>query len=155
MAVSTEAGKWLAEKKALPSGGHKALWQNGRFRTEKGAHLMRRAKSGPSVKEFVESQRSVKTDECIFVPHAIAGSPSKVSRFGKMISAARYMALLSFGTPRNADAVVRHLCGNGHLSCVNPAHLAWGSQAKNISDAVKHRGCETPQEKIFAVFGKK
>lgn len=32
--------------------------------------------------------------------------------------------------------VVRHLCGNGHLGCVNPRHLAVGTQKENCDDTL-------------------
>ncbi len=49
-------------------------------------------------------------------------------------------------------AVTRHLCGMGAKGCVNPAHLAWGTQAENGQDAVRHgtttRGVKNPQSKL-------
>lgn len=32
----------------------------------------------------------------------------------------------------------RHICGNGHLGCVTPSHLEWGTHAENMADAVAH-----------------
>ena len=31
-----------------------------------------------------------------------------------------------------------HSCGNGHLGCVNPKHLYWGTRADNVQDALAH-----------------
>lgn len=46
--------------------------------------------------------------------------------------------------------VARHLCHN--TFCVNPAHLAWGTQADNIADKVQanrqHRGETHPHAKL-------
>lgn len=108
----------------------------------------------PSIRDFVEANRHVKTAECVFVPGSAEGKPAAINRFGRNISAARYMALLTFGTPKSEGMVVRHLCGNGHLSCVNPAHLAWGSPGDNQSDANKHRALgddATEHDKVNAV----
>lgn len=154
MPVSTDAGRWLAEQKEMPV-GRKAIWQNGRSRTELGAHNMRKAKKWPSPKAFVENNRHIKTTECVFVPGAVKGKPSRVAYCDRTMAAARYMALLTHGTPKNEGAVARHLCGNGHLSCINPAHIEWGTEADNIADANKHRGCETVQDKIHATAGRK
>ncbi|NKX40333.1 hypothetical protein HGG71_02495, partial [Rhodobacteraceae bacterium R_SAG2] len=77
--------------------------------------------------------------DCLFVPAAQKNVPSRLDFCGNSITAARYMCLLANGTPPTDGMVVRHLCGNGHLSCVNPAHLAWGTQGQNIADATKHR----------------
>lgn len=38
-------------------------------------------------------------------------------------------------TPGHGSA---HTCGNGHLGCVNPKHLAWKTQAENLMDCAKH-----------------
>jgi hypothetical protein len=38
-------------------------------------------------------------------------------------------------TPEHGSA---HSCGNGHLGCVNPNHLAWKTQAENLMDCAKH-----------------
>lgn len=32
----------------------------------------------------------------------------------------------------------RHLCGKGHLGCLHPRHLAWGTPAENSADKVTH-----------------
>lgn len=31
-----------------------------------------------------------------------------------------------------------HSCGNGHLGCVNPDHLYWGTRKENVADAMAH-----------------
>ena len=154
MPITTDAGRWLAEQRAKPI-GHDPAWGARKVKTAFGMHQAQRAKYGQSVKEFVEAHRGDDRHECIFVPYARKDSPAKVTFCGKTISAARYMALLTFGAPRQAGTVVRHLCGNGHLSCINPKHLEWGSEANNKADAAKHRGCETVQDKIHAANGRK
>lgn len=57
------------------------------------------------------------------------------------------------GTPSNVHAIVTelkhgpkptqkhescHKCGNGHLSCVNPEHLYWGTRRDNVRDMMRH-----------------
>lgn len=143
----------------IPSNAHmlrkRGLSQR-KYKSTDLANYMRQVRKRPeSQKEFVERMRNAKSAECIFVPNTIKGRPAKIVYCDRPMTAARYMALLTFGTPRHNDAVVRHLCGNGHLSCVNPAHLEWGSDADNRTDAGKHRGCETAQDKIHAANGRK
>jgi len=155
MRMKTEAGQWLAE-----NGGFRyerlAHWgEHKRGQTDLAVHLRRKAKEPHTVREFVEANRNAKSAECIFVPGAKKGAPSTLRFCNKSITAAKYMALLTYGTPRNAGAVVRHMCGNGHLSCVNPAHLEWGSEANNRQDAGKHQGLETAQDKIHATAGRR
>jgi hypothetical protein len=36
------------------------------------------------------------------------------------------------------DDEVRHLCGNGHLGCVTPKHLIWGTHTENVADTILH-----------------
>jgi hypothetical protein len=153
MPMKTDAGKWLAENDGKPA--RVAHWKEPRRQGKDPitAHLFNAAMHKQSPREFVEANRHIKTAECVFVPGAKRGAPSRLTYLGKSISAARYMALLTFGTPRHHDAVTRHLCGNGHLSCINPAHLEWGSAQDNRRDAGKHRGLETAQDKIHAVAG--
>jgi hypothetical protein len=92
-----------------------------------------------TIEAFVRRNRSATTDECIFVPLAVAGNPARVKYMGRTIPAARLMALFAMGTPKHEKAQARHMCGNGHLSCVNPRHLVWGDASDNMSDAVLHR----------------
>lgn len=40
--------------------------------------------------------------------------------------------------PIPAGAMVLHRCGNGHLGCVNPAHLYLGDAKQNAADAARH-----------------
>lgn len=40
--------------------------------------------------------------------------------------------------PRPPGYVARHLCGNGHLGCIHPRHLEWGTVAQNHADMVAH-----------------
>jgi hypothetical protein len=153
MPMKTEAGKWLAEHDGKPK--RLAHWKEPRRQGKNPmvAHCHALAIHYPAPRDFVEANRHIKTADCVFVPGARRGQPKQVSYLGKTISAARYMALLTFGTPKHHDAVARHLCGNGHLSCINPAHLEWGSRQDNDSDAGRHRGLETAQDKIHATAG--
>ena len=77
--------------------------------------------------------------ECIFVPFAQNLSPATVNVFGENITAARYVCAQKNGPAPTPQHVARHLCGNGHLSCINPAHLAWGTVEDNANDTVLHR----------------
>lgn len=153
MAMKTVAGKWLAENGDFRF-ENLAKWSPHKHaRTEFAQHLRDKLK-GQSVRDFVHSYRNYVGCDCVFVPNAIKGRPSQVEHCGRSVSAARYMALLAHGTPKDEAHVVRHTCGNGHLSCVNPNHLLWGTQAENRSDAARHRRAKTTAEKINSLFGK-
>ena len=90
-----------------------------------------------TVKRFVEKNVTATADYCIFVPLAREWAPASVTVDGINMPAARYMCSAAHGEPE-AGMVARHLCGNGHLSCVNPAHLAWGTAQQNARDRSLH-----------------
>lgn len=105
-----------------------------------------------TIREFVEEHRDHAGAECVFVPGSLNGVPASMRFLNRKITAARYMLLLKAGTPKNNAMVVRHLCGNGHLSCVNPNHLAWGARGDNVSDANKHRAAgDNVQDRVHSI----
>lgn len=57
---------------------------------------------------------------------------------GTQESACRIMCRLANGNPPQGQNIARHLCGKGHEGCINPRHLAWGSQTDNSADMVGH-----------------
>jgi hypothetical protein len=57
---------------------------------------------------------------------------------GKMSKAHRQMCILAHGEPPEGKPEATHSCGNGHLGCVNPKHLRWGSDKDNKADMLVH-----------------
>jgi hypothetical protein len=86
------------------------------------------------------ARKTQKAPYCIFMPFADLETPAAVEYCGKWEPAARVMCRFANGSPPGPESVARHLCGNGHLSCVNPLHLVWGSQEENARDRELHRG---------------
>lgn len=110
------------------------------------------AAKNETIKGFVEKRRHHVGCDCLFVPNAVKDRPAMVNFLDKNITAAKYMLLLTQGAPKHEGMVTRHLCGNGHLSCVNPAHLAWGTPSDNVSDMAKHRHAgDNTQDRINAI----
>lgn len=56
----------------------------------------------------------------------------------KPIGAHRIVCELFHGQPQSEELFAIHSCGNGHLGCVNPRHLRWGTSSDNALDAVAH-----------------
>lgn len=58
------------------------------------------------------------------------------------------------GEPDDINIHATHECGNGHLGCVNPKHLKWGTRYKNQKDRVYHgtsnRGEQCAAHKLTA-----
>lgn len=48
---------------------------------------------------------------------------------GKMLYAHRFMCELKNGPAPSDKHHAAHTCGNGHMGCVNPMHLAWKTVA--------------------------
>jgi hypothetical protein len=74
---------------------------------------------------------------CIFVPESLPHRVKRVRYNYSMTSAARAMLIHTQGQP-DGERVVAHKCGNGHLSCINPAHLYWATPKENARDMVLH-----------------
>lgn len=151
-----EANQWMAEN-GFKWGARKTLVK-GKDCCSKKKRLMRSKVLGKTVrrdrtvKEFVERNRNYDGHDCLFVPAAQKNVPASVNYLGRKMAAARYMCLLTFGVPKYEGAHARHLCGNGHLSCVNPKHLKWGDASDNISDMGHHRAAgEDIQDRINSV----
>jgi len=151
------ASQWMIEnghswtKKKRPPQGKKSKYCSSEEKRSRYAKNVGE-KDSRTIREFVHDHRNSATDDCIFVPASLEGRPARLDHCNQTITAARYMALLTMGAPKSTGMVVRHLCANGHLSCINPRHLAWGAPADNIADAIRHRACgDSIQDKINAI----
>jgi hypothetical protein len=100
----------------------------------------RRLKAPPTGLQFLIKNRNHVGDACLLMPFAGKTVRSTVYHRGRASQASRVMCIIAHGEPPAPDHVARHLCGNGHLSCVNPAHLAWGTPEQNVRDDAAHKG---------------
>jgi hypothetical protein len=81
-----------------------------------------------TVARFLEQAATFDGDECLYLPFYADGTGT---------FAARQICVTVNGDP-GASFVARHLCGNGHLNCVNPKHLVWGTAEQNGRDRWLH-----------------
>ena len=93
-----------------------------------------------SANKFVrEAAASVDATECINWPYGKnAEGRGRVNIGGNPMNAD--VAVLTFAkgkkpTPKHECC---HSCGNGHLGCVNPSHMYWGTRKENVADAIAH-----------------
>lgn len=78
-------------------------------------------------------------DDCLVFPYSRNDNGYGKVRIGANgIGAHVYVAIHAKGEKPSPRHEARHLCGNGHLGCVNPNHLEWGTRTQNILDAVAH-----------------
>lgn len=153
------AGQWMAEnghswqkQKPKPGGTGAKTSSTKHKRIRRSKNLGHNIGNWASVKDFVDAHRHHSDEQCVCVPAAIEGVPARVKFLGKTIPASRYMCILTHGAPKYEGAVARHLCGNGHLSCVNPKHIVWGDGGDNQSDANRHRAVgDNTQDRINSV----
>lgn len=88
--------------------------------------------------QWLFANKSFDGDECLFFPSMLVHRQERLKYNYRTMSAARAMLLMTQGLPPEDKPYATHICGNGHLSCVNPKHLRWGSPADNAQDAIVH-----------------
>jgi hypothetical protein len=91
--------------------------------------------------KFVEKALSYDLDDCLIWPfyrnsYGYAGWGKRKKSETKLVS--RYICEVVNGKPDDSSLVSRHTCGNGHLGCVSPKHLIWGTKKQNAEDAILH-----------------
>lgn len=88
--------------------------------------------------EWLRDMQDFSGSECLFFPSAMAGLPERVRYNYRQMPAARAMLLMTQRTAPDGKPFAVHKCGMGHMSCVNPAHLAWGTAKSNADDREIH-----------------
>ena len=97
-----------------------------------------------------ELQRMVEqeSDDCIEWPYLkLPTGYGRVSWHGETVYTHRLALEFVGREPADGETVVRHLCHNP--PCVNPAHLAWGTQQDNIDDRSERGVWHEAMEKRF------
>lgn len=85
------------------------------------------------------------TDECFFFPFGrTSDGRSNIKFNGKTMPTYRLMCLAAHGNPPYSKHQAAHSCGLGHLSCVNPRHLRWATDAENKRDRKVHERITGP-----------
>lgn len=85
--------------------------------------------------KYIEKAARCESDECL--PWPYARTSSGYGHVGRK-SAHRLVCEAVHGPAPFEKAEARHLCGNGHLGCVNGRHLRWGTRAENQYDRIAH-----------------
>lgn len=91
------------------------------------------------VVNFLSDAISSNTQECILSPYSRnKGGYSRVNIKGKTILSHVFVLESVSKKKLKINNEVIHSCGNGHLGCVNPKHLSWGTREQNVKDAILH-----------------
>ncbi|MEH3065309.1 MAG: HNH endonuclease [Methylobacterium radiotolerans] len=79
------------------------------------------------------------TDDCITWPYGGTSTGyGRINAGGTSIGAHVHIATLAHGPKPTDRHECCHSCGNGHLGCVNPRHLYWGTRSDNVQDMIRH-----------------
>lgn len=88
---------------------------------------------------WLKAHVSYAGDDCLAWPFSCAQSGyGRIGYMGHMWPAHRLMCVLAQGEPPTPKHVAAHECGNGHLGCVNPRHIAWKTARENQLDRKIH-----------------
>ena len=78
-------------------------------------------------------------DECLIFPYGrTTGGYGLVQEAGVKHGAHRFVCELVNGKPPTQSHHAIHSCGKGHLGCVNPRHIRWGTRFENMADRISH-----------------
>lgn len=78
-------------------------------------------------------------DECLIWPYGRRGNGYGMATVdGVKMSAHRHMCSMVHGPAPSPAHQAAHSCGNGHLGCVHPMHLAWKLPVENKADELLH-----------------
>ena len=93
---------------------------------------------GTASKEIERALACSTPEMCWTWPYSTAQGRGVVRICGVLKSVARLVCEAAHGPPPGDEHQALHGCGNGHLGCINPHHLRWGTQVENMADAVLH-----------------
>ena len=89
--------------------------------------------------EFYNSLLEIDDRECVKWPHAVSGAGYAQIRMNNKIEYVhRLICKAEHGEPSDSGFYASHLCGKGHLGCVNPNHIQWCSPAENSAHRIIH-----------------
>lgn len=90
-------------------------------------------------------------EDCLIWPYSRSGKG--YARIHRQ-NVHRIICEYTHGAPPTPEHQARHLCGKGHLGCVAPRHVAWGSPSENQMDRIDHgtsnRGEQHARHKLTA-----
>jgi len=103
--------------------------------------------------QWIKDHADYSGSGCIEWPFAMGHNGYGTVKYeGRARIASRIMCIIAHGNPVDDRLQAAHSCGNGHLACMNPKHLAWKTNEENVQDARKHgtwaHGEQVPQSKL-------
>jgi hypothetical protein len=88
-------------------------------------------------RQWIENVLSADAGDCIVYPFSRDQSGYGHAHIdGKYVGVHAYVLKRTQGHKPTPAHEACHTCGNGHLGCVHPKHLYWGTRSQNIADAI-------------------
>lgn len=118
------------------------------------APIRKQADRGALLKWLQECVPTATAEDCLIWPFHCdaAGYAGKVQCGSRRMFAHQWALEWRVGLRPGKNYQTLHGCGNGHLGCVNPHHLRWGTQSENSADMIAHgrstRGEKNPASKL-------
>lgn len=90
---------------------------------------------------------------CVQWPFAVNGAGyGQLQYNGELSLAHRVVCEMVHGPAPTKHHEAAHFCGNGHLGCVNWAHIRWATSTENQLDRHRHGTIARGSESHFAVL---
>jgi hypothetical protein len=97
-----------------------------------------RAKKGAPL-AWLLAHKDHQGDGCLTWPFGVKSNGyGQLFYHGKNVGAHRLMCEIAHGAPAGNVNSAAHICGKGHLACVNPRHLQWKTPRENHADKILH-----------------
>lgn len=91
-----------------------------------------------SVREWLLENVEYTSEDCLQFPFARTQFGRGCICFDGETLAHRWMCRAAHGAAPAGKPYALHSCGKGHLGCVNPRHLYWGTGVDNYRDQIRH-----------------
>lgn len=96
------------------------------------------ARKGEAKKFFEETVLKYVGDDCLSWPYSKFRGYGQVWHHGRVRLVPRIACEIVNGPPPSPAHEAAHTCGQGHMSCCNPRHLAWKTKLENEADKLVH-----------------
>ena len=110
------------------------IWRQSRPRTDRKPRV-----SHTDLENFMQLAARCMSADCLIWPYAKdRDGYGRIKLNGRPQGAHRVVCQEVNGPPPDDKPYAAHLCGNGHLGCVNGSHLEWKDAKGNAADSIAH-----------------
>lgn len=93
----------------------------------------------PAQQFYDDVVKTYEGDDCLVWPlHRSKTGYGVMRHHGRAVIVSRRICEETYGSPPTEKMGAAHSCGNGHLGCVNKAHVTWKTPVENAADRLVH-----------------